>query len=69
MKTPTDLVEFKLFCRCGAAWTGIMPAAQVVEVKRVWRLTHDGNECGPATKAQAGLARRRAEEQAERAMR
>lgn len=64
VRNAVDLVKFRLVCRCGATWKGVMPQAQADEIKTAWRLTHDGDECGPATPAQAAAARRKAEAEA-----
>lgn len=55
--------EIKLYCSCGASWTGRFDPAypSVVNQTSLWRRDHTGEGHAPATPEQAAAARRKAE--------
>ena len=63
------LTNLRLYCRCGAAWTGNgIPPREARLIQNTWDKRHTGSGCGPTDAAGARAARRRAEHEFERSL-
>jgi hypothetical protein len=57
--------KFAHYCSCGAKWAGTMDGRQYRGMKAIyWDRYHSGQGHEPTTPAKAGVARRKADEEA-----